>query len=161
MVFILIANPLWSSFTDAYYKNDFRWIKQVIKKFRIVTFGLSGVVVIMIVISQIFYRFWVGDAVQIPYTLSFFFGLNVVLMMITTPYVFFINGTGIIKLQLIYSILIAVVNIPLSIFLATYMELGSTGVIMSTCFTSFCALILWPIQYKKIINKTATGIWAK
>ncbi|MEO6488421.1 MAG: hypothetical protein ABIO04_00655, partial [Ferruginibacter sp.] len=53
----------------------------------------------------------------------------------------------------------SLINIPLAIFLGK--TLGIYGVVLSTTIISIATAIITPIQYKKIISNTATGIWAK
>jgi Na+-driven multidrug efflux pump len=123
--------------------------------------GLSVIVIIMVILADYVYKLWIGSIVNIPFSLSLFMGLNVMLMMFTIPYVNFINGVGVITLQLVVGVCEAIINIPLSIFLAKNMNYGSTGVIMATCIANLIAFIIWPIQYKKIITNKAKGIWLK
>jgi len=54
-----------------------------------------------------------------------------------------------------------IINIPLSILFGKYLGWGSTGVVLATCFSLGYSVILRPIQYHKLINNTATGIWNK
>jgi Na+-driven multidrug efflux pump len=76
-------------------------------------------------------------------------------------YASFINGSGKIRLQLYSSIAVGIVNIPLSIVLAKYCGLGITGVVFASCACLIVSSFWAPLQYSKIVNKTATGIWAK
>jgi Na+-driven multidrug efflux pump len=73
----------------------------------------------------------------------------------------FLNGVGKIRLSIYHSIVMIIINIPLSIFLAKYLDLGSAGVIMGTCICVLPQVFLHPIQYKKIITNTDKGIWGK
>jgi hypothetical protein len=54
-----------------------------------------------------------------------------------------------------------VITIPLAILLSKHFKMGPSGVVLATLFTTFPTMILWKIQYKKIISGTATGIWNK
>ncbi|MFS4416952.1 lipopolysaccharide biosynthesis protein [Maribacter sp. 2307ULW6-5] len=157
---ILIA-PFWSSFTEAYAKKDFAWIKNAVaniqKIWLLVPVGLIG----MILIANWFYDLWVGEKVDVPLYLSMAMALFVALSTFNMIYVNFINGVGKIKLQLITSLVSMTINIPLSIYLGKYLGWGSTGVILATCFSLGYSVVLRPLQYHKIINNTATGIWNK
>ena len=86
-------------------------------------------------------------------------GIYIIANSFLFPLVYFINGIGKIKLQLIISIVTGILNIPLSIFFARFFQLGSAGVILGTIISITPFIILIPIQYKKIINKQAYGIW--
>ena len=55
----------------------------------------------------------------------------------------------------------ALLNIPLSVVLVKYTVLGVEGVIIATIICVLPNLMLFPIQYSKLINKTANGIWNK
>jgi O-antigen/teichoic acid export membrane protein len=161
MVFAIILNPLWSAYTQAYTVNDIPWIKQITRQLVKIWLGVAALVVIMILISGYFYHFWIGDKVVIPITITIFMGIFILISTWDNIFVYFINGTGKIRFQLYSSIVVAVINIPLSIFLAKNMNLGAAGVIMATCICLFPGVILAPYQYKKLLNKTAKGIWNK
>ena len=79
--------------------------------------------------------------------------------MLNMVFSYFLNGIGKIKIQVYTSIFGFLINIPLSIFLAKNMGLGSSGVIYATNITVFIFLIFRIIQYKKIISGEASGVW--
>ena len=83
----------------------------------------------------------------------------VALMTFEMVFVSFINGVGKIKLQLYTIILMMIINIPLSILLAKNMGLGVSGVILATSISLLFTAVLRPVQYFKIINNRAVGIW--
>jgi Na+-driven multidrug efflux pump len=74
-------------------------------------------------------------------------------------FVVFINGVGKVQLQLIVGIICAILNIPLSYYFAHNLGLGSAGVILASIVCIAYGPVLAPIQFKKIIKGTATGIW--
>ncbi|MDB4121816.1 MATE family efflux transporter [Flavobacteriaceae bacterium] len=161
MFFSIITGPLWSSVTEAYAKNDFIWIKKTIKtmlKFWILAVLLTS---LMVVFSNRFYKFWVGDDVTVPMGLSFLMGVYIIMSTFSLIFTNFINGVGSVKLQLYTATISMIINIPLSIYFAKNLEMGSMGVILATCVSLSYSVILKPMQYYKIINKTARGIWIK
>jgi O-antigen/teichoic acid export membrane protein len=161
MFFMIIMTPFWSGFTEAYSKNDFTWIKSTMKKLNLLSIGIITLVVLMIFFADAVYKIWVGDGIQVPFLLTLFMGLYVMMLSWGAPFVFFMNGVGKIKLQLYIASVAAIINIPLSIFLIKYLNIGSVGIIISTCLLSISAVIVYPIQYKKILNKSANSIWNK
>lgn len=70
-----------------------------------------------------------------------------------------INGTGCITLQLYGSFVMTVVNIPLALFLGSF--LGAEGIIYSAAFLNLVWAVPSYLQVRKILNKTASGIWIK
>jgi len=126
-----------------------------------ITFGLIGLLFVMLIVSPIVYKIWIGNTVIISSTLSVFMALYFAVTIFYGPYTYFINGTGKITIQLYSLLATAIVNIPLSIFLAKNINLGVTGVILATIICLIPHVILSPLQYLKIINHRAYGIWNK
>lgn len=161
LVFNVALAPFWSAFTEAYVKNEYDWIKNSIRKLILIWFLLSIVTIVMILLSNIIYKIWIGPEVKVPFLLSVFTGLFVIIANWNNIFGYFLNGVGKVRLQLYSSIFMAVLNIPLSVFLAKFMGMGITGVIVATNICLMIASFWAPVQYHKIINNKATGIWNK
>lgn len=161
LFFGIIISPFWSAVTDAYFKNDFIWIKRMIKKLILIWIGFVFLVLIMLFFSNVFYKFWIKNVVTIPMSISVMMAISIIVLTWSTIFSNFINGVGKIKLQMYSGILSAIINIPLAIILAKYLNLGIVGILAASTFLQFIGAIWAPIQYLKIINSTATGIWAK
>ena len=161
VVYNILTAPYWSSFTEAYAKRDFSWItkssKNLLKIWFFVPFGLG----IMLLIADWFYLSWVGENIKVPFDLSLAMSFFALLMTFNMIYVYFINGIGKIRLQLWLGVISIIINIPLSIFFSQTLELGLSGIILATCVSLLLQAILYPIQYYKIINNKARGIWNK
>ena len=80
------------------------------------------------------------------------------LSLFVTPFTIFLNGIGKIKLQAFQSLIVALINIPIS-FLLAKTSLGVNGVIISTIICFIPSVILAPIQYHKLIKNNAQGLW--
>ncbi|KAF2325916.1 MAG: MATE family efflux transporter [Flavobacterium nitrogenifigens] len=161
MGYTILLTPFWSSFTEAYVKKDFIWIRRTVSTVQKIWLLVPILLLIMIFISKWFYNFWIGNNIEIPLNLSLSMALFVLMMTFNMIYVNFINGVGKIKLQLYTSIITMIINIPLSIFFGKYLGWGPSGVVLATCCSLIYAIILRPLQYFKIINNTAKGIWNK
>jgi O-antigen/teichoic acid export membrane protein len=161
MAMAIILTPYWSSITDAYTKNDYEWIKKSMKSLTMFSIISSVVICIMILISPFVYELWIGSDLQIPFSLTIYIGLFFILTIFYAPYTYFINGTGKVYLQLISIVSTSIINIPLSVFFAKNLNFGVSGVIIATIICLIPHIILCPIQYSKIINKKAYGIWNK
>lgn len=159
MAFTIILTPYWSSFTEAFVKNEYQWIKTSIKNIVRFWILIPVILIIMLILSKWFYGFWVGSDIIIPIELSVSMALFTLLFTFNNIFIFFINGVGKIKLQLVVSVLSMLFNIPLSIYFAKGVGLGLSGVILATAVTIAISAVLSPIQYFKIINLKAKGIW--
>ena len=161
MIFAIIISPFWSAFTEAWVKKDITWIKKVVKKLLFIWLGLLGMSAIMLIFSSSFYKLWIGTKVTIPFSLSLWMAVFFVLQSLNTIFVHFINGVGKLRIQLLTGIYAVFLNIPVSIYLAKNLNLGSKGVIIATIISTVMSVFLHTVQYHKIINNTATGLWNK
>ena len=159
MVFSIIAGPLWSAFTDAYAKEEFDWIKSTLAKMRKVWGLLIISTFILLAFSPWVYKMWVGDSVAVPFALSAAMSSYVIVYIWQTIHVFFLNGIGKIRLQLYLVIFSGLINIPLAIFLGK--KMGLVGITLTSTMLFIFMGILFSIQTKKILDKTAVNIWNK
>lgn len=159
--FGLVTAPFWSAFTDAYVKKDFGWISTMIKRLLYLWMGFSLVAVFMYFLAPWVYKIWIGDELFIPAVLNLVMMLWVVLSTGLSIFGTFLSGVGKLKISIGHSILVMVINIPLSIYLAKYTMLGSAGVMLASVIGLSLRLFFQPIQTFKIIKGTAKGLWLK
>ena len=161
LVFNVILAPFWSAFTDAYVKQEYDWIRNSIRKLILMWALLSVATIIMILLSDNVYKIWIGPDTNVPFILSLFTGLFVIIANWNNIFAYFMNGVGKVRVSLYSSIFTAILNFPLSIFLAENLGMGITGIIVATNICLIISSVWSPIQYSKIINKKASGIWNK
>ena len=159
MFFTIIITPFWSSFTDAYTKNDINWIKDIMKKIKIFWFFFIFITLCFLVFSPYFFQFWLGESIKIPFMLSVALTFYVFAYTWQTIHVFLLNGIGKVRLQLYLVIICSVINIPLAIFLGQ--KIGLTGIIFSNTILFTIMGIIFSIQCNKILKKKANKIWVK
>lgn len=159
MVFSIVLTPFWSAFTEAYVKKDEQWIRNTIRKLQKFWLLFLAGALLMLALSAKVYQLWVGSLVQVPFLLSASIFLYVMINAWCMIFSMFLNGVGKLKLQLYSSLFGAIVNIPLAIFLAK--QIGIAGVVLSTCILGLFSAVWSPLQYRKIMNNTASGIWNK
>jgi O-antigen/teichoic acid export membrane protein len=157
MLFSIIISPFWSAFTEAWVKKDIIWINHIMRKLKLVWLGLSLLTVAMIIGSDIVYRHWIGDEVSVSFSLTITMAVYVIINLWNGIYSQFLNGVGIIKIQLIIAIVSSLVNIPLSIYLCR--NLGVYGVILSTIIVSLIGVLIFPVQFRKIFKSDSKSIW--
>jgi O-antigen/teichoic acid export membrane protein len=113
----------------------------------------------MLAVSSFAFRIWVGKDVTVPIGISIVLAAYFIIYVRNMIYIYFLNGIGKVKLQLYSSVAGMIINIPLAIFLGR--KLGVAGVILSSVILNGINTIWTVIQYKKIINNKATGLWAE
>jgi O-antigen/teichoic acid export membrane protein len=156
LLMIIIA-PLWSAYTDAYTQNDKAWMIATLKKIRYTFIIIALVSLLMLAASSMAYKLWIGNVIEISFILSLFICIYSILLMWVAIHTYIINGIGKIKLQFIFSIAEIVTFIPVAIILGKV--IGIHGIIIAMIFFVLIRSIWSPIQLKKLIFNTATGIW--
>lgn len=160
MLFSIIMVPYWSAFTDANAKKDYNWMRNSVRKIRQIWILISIIIVpIILVFSKFIFKFWIGDSVKIPFSLSFLLSLYVIFYICLNLNSYFLNGVGKIRLQLYLYVIVCIINVPLCIFLAS--RIGVNGVVISNLLMFIgMNIILW-IQTDKILAHEDKGLWSK
>lgn len=155
----IIVAPFWSAFTDAYYREDYVWMRQTTKKLE-KTWWLSIIAgLLMLAVSQWIYSIWIGDSVSVSFFLSLGVYIYVISQSLGSIYMHIINGLGTIRLQLIVYCAFAVISWPLLNFLCR--AIGIAGIVILPSVVYLTQAIVCKIQITKILSNTATGIWQK
>jgi O-antigen/teichoic acid export membrane protein len=161
MAFLMVLTPFWTAYTDAHVRGDHAWIRRSNKRLIQIWGGLVVAVALMTIVADRVYAIWVGKSVQVPLILSIFNGLYVIIVAWSNIFAYFINGTGKIRLQIYAAVIVSVLNIALAVYFSEHFALRSAGVILATCLALLPGCFLWPVQMKKLLTGTATGIWGK
>ncbi len=161
LAFTIISAPLWSAYTESYAQKDMDWIKRITGKMMRVWLLMVVGVIPMILISPYAYELWIGKEIKISTGLTAWMAIYVLLAAWNQIFGNFINGVGKLRVGFYVSIFTAIINIPLCILLAKYTSWGVSAIIAASCISLIPDVILMPIQYFKIVNNKATGVWNK
>lgn len=156
-----IVIPLVPAYNEAYYKKDFKWIKEKISLMRKIWYINFIIVFCLILFSNWVFKIWLGNNIQIPFMLTFSIGIYWIVVGWSTIYTPFINGIGKVNIQLIQAIFSVIITIFLSIFLISNLNFGAIGYVWCSILSVVISSIFLNIQYNKIISQNATGIWNK
>ena len=157
LVFGIIMGPFWSAFTDAFASVDYAWMKRTEARLRMVALAGLALIIIMIAASAAVYRLWIGEAVQVRWSVSVVVAIYVATNIWNMLYSMLLNGMGKIRLQLYVSLLGTALNIPLAIALGRVF--GIEGVVLSSILLNLISAIYAPIQVKRLLDRSAKGIW--
>lgn len=157
LVFTIIITPMWSSFTDAYAKSDFYWLKNSIQKMRKLWLLFSAVTVLILCCSPYLFNYWLGDSITVSFPLSICMTIYVIAYIWQTLHVYLLNGIGKIRLQLYLVAISALLNIPFSIVLGK--SFGLVGIVSVNTILFIIMGTVFSVQCEKIIQQRATNIW--
>ncbi len=159
MIFTVIGVPFWSATTDAYERGDIDWIKKSMKRLHMILIAIFLALVLMVAVANFVYRIWVGSEIVVPMSLTIGMALYLLIVITSLCYSYFLNGFGYLRLQLITTIISAIIYIPLAITLGH--RFGTTGIVAALCLMNTPGVIVNMMQYNKIVNNKACGIWKK
>lgn len=159
MFILIIITPMWAAFTDAYHKDDFSWMKNMVSKFeKLLLVGILGII-IMLIISPLVYKLWLGNEVSVPFKLSLCTAVLICAQTAGGVFMSFINGIGTLRIQFLIYLIFAFISYPLMSLSCRYF--GIIGITFIPTFVYTCQALAARIQIWKIINRTASGIWLK
>jgi len=153
----IVVSPFWSAITEAWVKKEYSWIKKSMNILIIFWIIMVALGILMVLVSKLVYRYWIGEEIQIAFSLSFLACCWVLSMSWNSTFSQFLYGVGAVRLQAYLVILLSVLNLPLAIILGK--KYGVEGILMANILVSFVQMFVYPIQYYKIINFNAKGIW--
>lgn len=108
---------------------------------------------------QYFYDIWVGDSVKISLSLSVMVGVYILVQNLCGIYIYMINGTSKIRLQLVVYLVSAFISVPTMYFLCS--KYGITVMLLVPISVCLIQAFVAKKQLTKIIRGTASGIWIK
>ena len=159
MIYSIALTPIWSAVTDAYSRNDFVWLNNILKKLNIFSLLMVIILAVLLFISPYVYEIWVGNNLNIPFSLSLIISLYLMSQVIIAPYSSYINGFGKLKLGLYMITCKIILFIPLAYFLGH--KYGAFGIVLVMFLVQVPSLIIEPIQVYKLVGQKAYGIWNK
>lgn len=149
----LFMAPLWSSYTDAFHRNDLDWIRRVIRK-QLWLFGLVIVVVVSFVLAaKSVISLWVGKELAVPLVVSASVGLFVLLSTWNNIFAYLLNGVGRMRLQLYSAILAMFANIPIAILYTRHLGLGVEGVVLAMCTSLLPFAVIGPLETVFVLRR--------
>ena len=159
MVIMIVLTPIWSAYTDAYTRKDFGWMKRCAAKLEKMGLMTIPLLALLTIISPFLFDLWLGDEVQTSIYVSSAIAFFVFCKIMGNIYMYQINGTGKVRIQLITYAIIAIFAIPIMIYCSR--KFGLIGIVTAPSLAFFAQFIICKIQLDRIIQQTATGIWNK
>lgn len=160
MLYMMVLMPYLSAFTEAFVKDEMDWIKKTIRKINFIWLLTSIVTVLMVFASGVFFHLWIGEAVVIPLGLISFLAFASIANNLMSTYSLFLNGIGKIRLQFYLLVIQAILYFPLT-WLFYNLNLGIVSVVIPQVLFQLTCSVLMVAQYKKIVERRASGIWFK
>ena len=159
MAATIVLTPFWSAFTDAYTRQDYRWMRNVSARLERLALLSLPVAAIMLLCSGLFYRLWIGELVDIPWSVSVSVACYICVQVLANVYMYLINGTGKVRIQLIIYVSFALVAYPVMSFMCS--RWGIPGLLAVPMLVYLFQAFLGRVQLGKLTSRRARGIWNK
>lgn len=159
IAFSTIAAPYWSAYSYAWFQGDFEWIKRAQKKLILIWAFIVLISGIVLIFSDYIYMLWIGNRINIPFSLSLFLFIYMSLFCFGMIYNTFINSTGKILIQTLSLTFFTLIYLPLVFFLINQFHFGINSIPIALTIISFYTVIIAPIQSKKLLSKNAFNLW--
>jgi O-antigen/teichoic acid export membrane protein len=159
MFFQIIITPFWSAFTEAYVKQDYGWIRNVVRKL-VLIWSISCIgLILMVLLSNTAYRFWVGNQIVVPLQVSIGLAVYVGISNWNNIYASFLAGISKYFLGVWLALIAGISFVPLAVFLSK--NIGLAGIPLAMGLSIIPGSFVVPVQYQKIITDKAKGVWNK
>lgn len=159
MAYLIIVAPLWPAYTDAYVRQDFSWMRYMRNKMARILCICIAAIVLMVALSPFVYQIWIGGKAEVPFSMTVFVAIYVIVYCWMNLNGYLLNGMGILKIATYLAIAGMIIHIPLSLFLSRF--IGAYGVLSSMILINVIYAIVFYVQVNNIISQKAKGIWLK
>jgi O-antigen/teichoic acid export membrane protein len=155
----VVSNPLWSAYTDAYKRQDFLWIRRMIRAQHRVFMATALVLVVLAFMVPWIIRIWVGDGVQIVGALIATLCLYSIVSVWNGMYAMITNGIGEIRVQMYTSVIAMLINVPLAYVLLKVFGLGVSAIVLSNVLSLLFGAVALPLQLARNKKLTGSRVW--
>lgn len=156
-VFIAILTPFWSRFTVAKQQEDYHWMRTTINKMVLLWIIFSIAIIGITPLYQTISDVWLGRH------LNYDTGIVPLMAIYYIAYIYssicstVLNGLGEVNVQMISSVIAAILNIPLSVFFAVNCKLATAGICLGTVISLLIGDVLYTIQIHYILKREKTS----
>ncbi|MBD5202212.1 MAG: MATE family efflux transporter [Bacteroidales bacterium] len=160
MVAMLVLAPFWSASTDAYTLGNLEWLSGKLRSLeRMVVLLLLPGIALMVVLSPVVYRLWIGTSVTVSWSTSIAIACYIMILTLSNTYMFLINGIGKVQLQLLIYLGFALIAYPVMTILCRWW--GIPGLLALPALIYIVQAVAMRMQLHRILNSKAEGIWNK
>ena len=113
VLFTIVCMPFWNATTDAYSRGDIEWIRRASRKMNLMMLLIFAGLILMLLLSDFVYKIWM-KGVEVPISLSIGMAAYQMILILSMRYSYFLNGIGILRIQLVFTVLATVIFLPLA-----------------------------------------------
>ena len=146
----VFLNPYWPAVTEAINKNDLKWIRQSLKKVRVLFLVFLLANFTLFLLANTIIPIWLNKSISFDNTLLLLMCVYVSLNMWKGIYSFFLNGLSVTKEQSIVSSFTAFSFLVLAFFLIDIY--GLLGIVTASVLVGIPRAIIYPLVLNREIK---------
>jgi O-antigen/teichoic acid export membrane protein len=153
MVQMLVLAPLWPAYGEAATRQDWFWIRRAFRQTLIINFLLFGTAILIVgILGRPLVQIWTAGVIQADSTLILLVAIWSLMVVWGNSFSMLLNGLGIVRPQALLSVLMAAINLALSILWVQ--QFGANGVMLAT-IVAYSVTSLWaaPIIAYRALQK--------
>ena len=155
-VYLALIVPIWSRTTVAIANKDFTWVKKTVKNLNLLLVPFYIVFILLLFTYEELAAIWLGEKLDYQNGLILINVIYFSVYLIGSLYAYVLNGIGSVNYQMWLNIAEAIVNIPLSIYLAVNCNMGVIGIKVATTILVGISAITLPFNLKYTIRRLET-----
>jgi O-antigen/teichoic acid export membrane protein len=131
----MVSVQFWAAAADALARGDMAWVRRTYRRLTAITTAVAGGSSIALLLAgQTFIAWWVGDSLVPPVSLLVAMALWTTWVAFLQPTAMLLNGAHVLRVQVVTAILMAAINLPLSILFTR--QWGVTGPVVASLLAS-------------------------
>lgn len=141
----LALGPLWPAYREALSRGDVKWVRRTFRRSIRLSLSVAGIASAgLVAIGLPVIRVWAGSSVQPSFVLVLAVGIWTTLNAVGSAVAMFLNGAQALRFQVVTAVVMATVNIFLSIALTA--RIGISGVVWGSV-VAYTAFSLIPVAF--------------
>lgn len=156
VVSAMAVSPLWPAYAESIAVGDIAWARAALSNSLTVVMLFAGPgAALLVIFGPWLLDAWVGSSIEVSRSLLVGLGVWTVLAAAGTTAAMFLNAAGVLRTQVILSLVMTCVNVPLSVFLVR--EIGVAGAVWGSVI-SYGVVVALPLL--RIVPRTLNGLGA-
>jgi O-antigen/teichoic acid export membrane protein len=155
MAHTLLMSTIWSSFTQAFERREFAWIRQTLQRLERLMLPLIAACAVLALCSPSLVRQWLGDAQVGSSAFYALLAMTTILSCWSNIYAYLLNGVGDTRVQLISAVFAGAINVPASYFFTVTLGMGLPGIVLGTLVSLLPFSVLGPYAVRKLLREHA------
>jgi O-antigen/teichoic acid export membrane protein len=129
----ILNGSLWAAYSDAHAREDRVFIRNTLRRSVAVSFVVgTGLSILLLTFGTRLASLWTESTIDVPWALLAVFALWTPLEAVGTAVAYYLNGTGIVREQMVVVLAFCALALPAKVF-AT-LHAGATGLVAATAF---------------------------